>query len=114
MKDKRKLKRRHLIYYLRVIDKMTEKLIGFLVNITPQGIMIMSEEPIPVGKTFRLQALVPSTPGSKTYLEFDARSKWCDRSINTDFYDAGFELLNVDSDVFLAIQDIINELGFND
>lgn len=114
MKDKRKLKRRHLIYYLRVVDKATGNLLGFLVNITPQGIMIMSENPIPVGKTFRLQALVPDVTGEKTYLEFDAQSRWCERSINTDFYDTGFELLNVDSDAFLSIQDIINELGFND
>ncbi|MCX8044191.1 MAG: PilZ domain-containing protein [Desulfobacterota bacterium] len=114
MREKRKLKRRHLIYYLKVTDRQSGKLIGFLVNITPEGIMIMSEEPIPVGKLFHLQILVPSETDEKAHLQFDARSKWCERSVNTDFYDTGFELLNVTSRDFLAIEKIIAELGFED
>jgi hypothetical protein len=114
MKDKRRLKRRHLIYYLQVTDRSTGALIGFLVNISPQGIMIMSEHPLPVGKQFNLQLLLPSTTGEKEYLQFDALSKWCKQSINTDFYDIGFELLNVSVSDFDAIQNIIYELGFND
>jgi hypothetical protein len=46
MQEKRKLKRRHLIYYLRVFEKNTDTLLGYLVDITPEGIMIMSESPV--------------------------------------------------------------------
>ena len=114
MPDKRKLKRRHLIYYLRVTERGTGALVGFLVNITPQGIMIMSEEPIPEGKTFELQLLVPGETTQRRYLQFKARSLWCKKSVNTDFYDSGFELQNINVNEFSEIENIIHELGFND
>lgn len=114
MGGNRKLKRRHLIYYLKVMDRDTGELLGFLVDITTQGIMIMSERPIKTGGTFHLQILLPSSDDERKYLNFDARSKWCERSINTDFFDIGLELMNVNMDAFEAIEKIISELGFND
>ena len=52
--DKRQLKRVHLIYYLRIFDNDAGTAIGHLVDITTQGIMIISEEPVPAGKDFSL------------------------------------------------------------
>jgi len=112
--EKRKLKRRHLIYYLKVKDRDTEKSIGFLVDITTQGIMLMSEFPLDVGTTYHLKVLVQSEEDETKYLFFDAKSKWCERSVNTDFYDSGLELINVAPDDFIQIQKIIDELGFKD
>jgi len=51
MKDKRKIDRRFLLYYMRVYDAGTQKQIGNLVDITPRGIMVGSEHPLPEGKT---------------------------------------------------------------
>jgi hypothetical protein len=92
----------------------SNKLLGFLVNITKRGIMIMSERPIKTGKTFHLQILIPSDDEKKNHLKFAARSIWCERSVNTDFYDTGLELMNVNIDQFEAIDNIITELGFNE
>ena len=114
MRDKRKLKRRHLLYYLKVMDRDSDALIGFLVDITTQGIMIMSESPIKTGILFHLKILLPTEDMNKKYLNFDAKSMWSERSINTDFYDTGFELINVNSKDFASIEKIIYQLGFND
>ncbi len=114
MVEKRKIKRRHLIYYLKVLETKTNEVLGYLVDITTQGIMIMSEEPIEVDKTFHLKMLVQSEMSNKEYLQFDATSKWCRKSINSDFYDSGFELLNMPTDDFKKIEEIIEELGFRD
>ncbi len=116
MGEHRKLKRRHLIYYLKVMDRDTGEILGFLVDITTQGIMIMSEQPIKTGRTFHLQLLIPSDEDAaeKKYLRFDARSRWSERSINTDFYDTGLELININIEEFETIEKIIHELGFDD
>ena len=52
MHEKRKIKRVHLIYYLRLFDKQTNNQVGHLVDITTEGIMMISEEPIEIGKDF--------------------------------------------------------------
>lgn len=113
-KEQRKLQRRHLIYYLTVIDTETDQALGFLVDITTNGIMLMSEAPIETGKVFHLKILLQTDLSEKQYLNFDARSKWCKNSINSDIYDTGFELLNVKVEEFKDIEEIIDSLGFND
>ncbi len=112
MLEKRKQKRRHLIYYLAVMEQSTDFSIGFVVDVTQQGIMIMSSMPLAVNKTYHLKMLVNEDGADKTYLYFDASSKWCHKSPNSDFYDTGFELLNLEPGAFREIEAIIDELGF--
>ncbi len=112
--EKRKLKRRHLIYYLTVLEKDTDRVIGFLVDITTNGIMIMSEFPIKNETVLHLKVLLQTEMSKKEYMHFDAKSVWCERSINGYSYDTGLELLDVDPKDFSEIEKIITELGFND
>jgi hypothetical protein len=112
--ERRKLKRRHLIYYLRVFDRNNNKLIGHLVDITPEGVMLISEEPIPLGQIFRLKMLLPSRIGGREEWHFDAESRWCDKDINPDFYDTGFALITVEKRDMKVIEDLIQGFGFKD
>ena len=111
--NKRRMQRRHLIYYLEAIDRNTDKSIGFLVDITTEGIMLMSETPIETGKMFHLRILLKTDLSEKKYLNFDGKSKWCKKSINTEIYDTGFELINAEISEFKEIEEIIDALGFN-
>ena len=60
MPDRRRHKRRHLIYYLEVFDDATDRLIGHVVDITMKGIMLTSEEPIELNSTLRLRIELPA------------------------------------------------------
>ena len=112
-KDKRKLKRRHLIYYLTVLERDTDVVVGYLVDITTKGIMIMSDNKVEPGTTLHLKILLQTEMSDKEYLHFDARSKWCEKSPSGNSYDSGLELLNVKPESFRDIEKIIEELGFN-
>jgi len=112
MLEKRKLNRRHLIYYLAVMEQGTDISIGFVVDITQQGIMVMSSMPLAVDRVYHLKMLVNEDDAKHKYLYFDASSKWCNKSPNSDFYDTGFELLNLDTSAFGELDAIIEELGF--
>ncbi|MFC1592012.1 PilZ domain-containing protein [Thermodesulfobacteriota bacterium] len=111
--EKRKLKRRHLIYYLTVQDTETNQVLGFLVDITTRGVMLMSDNPIEPGTDLSLKILLQTEMSSREYLYFDARAVWCEKSINENSYDTGLELLNVAPEDFREIEKIIEELGFN-
>ena len=52
MEEKRKHKRVNLIYYLEIFDNTTDKHLGYLVDITPEGLMMISEEQMPSGEDF--------------------------------------------------------------
>ena len=114
MRDKRKLKRRHLIYYLHIQERASGKPVGFLVDISTDGIMIMSENPFAVGTVLELKILLESELSAKQYLSFDAEALRCEKSINGSTYDIGCKLLNLSPEDYREIEMIIDELGFND
>jgi hypothetical protein len=114
MPERRKLKRRHLIYYLRIFDRATGRLLGHLVDLTPDGMMMMSERPVRVGRTVGLRMVIPGTAASDQTIEFDATSKWTSQDVNPDFYDTGFELSGITRKQLARIETLIDDFGFRD
>jgi hypothetical protein len=112
--DNRKLKRRHLIYYLRVYDAVNEQLIGHLVDVTTEGMMLISELPIPTNKTFTFRMILPDEILSKPDIVIEARSIWCKKDVNPDFYATGLTILKIDPDDLVVIDSLIRKYGFND
>ena len=114
MKDKRKIKRRYLLYYMRIFDAATQHQIGNLVDITPRGIMIVSEQPRPEGETLRLRMELTDEVAEKPFMEFKALTRWCEPDIIPNLYNTGFEILDLTPDDAKIIQRIIMEFGFRD
>lgn len=111
---RRKLKRRHLIYYLRIYDQSSSCLLGHLVDINTAGIKLMSENLIEVGKSFKCEIVLPTEFGGHKRIVFDAYSIWCKKDINPDFYATGFEISNISRDDINLIEVLIDEFGFRD
>jgi len=110
--DRRKTQRKYLIYYLRVFDQNTGNLVGHIVDISPEGVMLISESPIEVDMVFQFRMDLPTDTG-KTHADFSARSIWCQRDANPDFYDTGFHLLEIEEGDVSAIEQLIRLYGFN-
>jgi len=112
MQEKRSIDRRHLIYYLRIFNRPNKRLLGHIVDITPEGIMLMSEKPIPVNKDFKLRMYLSEVMLGKSYLDIDARSLWCKPDINPDFFDTGFVISNLTFNDSKIINELIDQYGF--
>ncbi len=114
MKDIRALKRRHLIYYLDVFDNKNEKMLGKLVDITTRGIKLVSRQPIDIDRDYSLRLIFPEGYFRSRDLSFEAKSVWSANDINPDFYDTGFEVINIDRESRRVIRRLIDLVGFND
>lgn len=112
--DRRTLKRRHLIFYLRVWEITDDRLLGHLVDITPEGLMLISERPIGIGQEFDLEIRFPDSEGELKPLRFRSICRWSDNDINPAFYDSGFEFLEKSPEEVETIQTIIETYGFQD
>ena len=110
--DKRQLKRIHLIYYLRIFDSNTGENIGHLVDITIQGLMMISEAPVPTGQEFSLKMQLPGTITGREEIEFSAQSLWCKKDIKPDFYVTGYKINNIAAQEAKTITALINAYGF--
>ena len=114
MNENRRLKRWHLIYYLRVFNQDTGSLLGHIVDVSTGGMKVVSENPIPTEKDFRLRMEVPQEGGSAEGVLLNAHSLWCSKDANPDFYATGFRLVNPDRAIIKLIYDIIEDLSFSD
>ncbi len=110
--DRRSIRRRHLIYYLRVWDLNTDQLLGHIVDINTGGFMLISEKPIEPDQTFRLEIHWNTPDDSKIQIQFQATSRWSSNDINQAFFDTGFELIGQVEDVLKPIREMIEEYGF--
>ncbi|MCP4753770.1 MAG: PilZ domain-containing protein [Proteobacteria bacterium] len=114
MEEKRHIKRKHLVYYLRVFDTQNDKAIGRMLDITNKGMMIFGEDRLPLNKVYSLKLVLPDTIGGKEVITFEAESLRCEKDVNPDFYNTGFKIISIVEDDILTIQRLIERFGFND
>ena len=113
MVERRRLRRRHLIYYLRVFNHNTGRLMGHLVDLTEEGIMVISEAPIETDVLFQLRMVLPEELDSRKELDFKARSLWCKKDLNPDFYDTGFQLIDVSAGDARLLENLIQTFAMD-
>jgi hypothetical protein len=114
MEERRRLHRRHILFYSRVFDRKTGVFLGYLGNMNEGGLMIISEEPIPVDETFLLRIDLPEDIYSTTVLNFEAKSVWSRKDIDPNFYNTGFQLVEITEEGKEIINQIVEDYGFRD
>ncbi len=112
--DRRQIKRRHLIYYLRVWDTDYEQLLGHVVDISSEGLMLLSDQPIPKDKEFSMEIRLPDLEGNPQKIDFRAACCWSSNAVNQSFYDSGFSFLNSAPEAIDTVRQLIKEYGFKD
>ncbi len=114
MEERRKLKRKYLMFYSRIFDRSIGKMIGYLSDMHVEGAMVISEDPIETSKVYRLRMDLPEDAFQQNHIDFEARAVWCKRDVNPNFFMAGFQLLNITPADEEIIQQIVREYGFRD
>ena len=114
MEERRNLRRRHVIYYSRVYERKTGELIGHVMDITPEGIKLISEQAIPLQKRFHFRIDLPDDITLKEFMYFEAESIWCSPDVNPDFYNTGFRVFNMSADDAAFLNRMIDETGLRD
>jgi len=88
-----RIKRHQLPYYLQVFNRQTDQPIGYIGNISPDGLLLISQFPLLVGGHFDMRIKVPLDEGVVEFVDFSATCQWSRRDISPDSYDSGFALV---------------------
>ena len=108
----RRQPRHPLIYYLKVFDCASGEQIGFLGDITDEGVMVMSEQPLPVDHDYVLEIRNQSGRNQTRNVRCAGHSVWSHGELDPDYFATGFRLCNLDGETERAIQALIREIGF--
>lgn len=107
-----RIERHQLPYFLRVFNSVTDKPIGFLGNVSEDGLMLISQLPMMVGVDFQLRLKIPSSDGCQQTIDFSACCVWCHEDATPLHYDAGFILLQPPVEFGLLVQALRQYFSF--
>lgn len=105
--EKRRLDRRDFSLYMNVLDELTGKVLGTLIDISTGGFRLESKRPVPLNVDIRLRIEHTNEISSKSFIVFTARTRWCQRdSIDRSIYNIGFQITDMipsDFDIFVQM-----------
>ena len=114
MADRRKLKRRHLVYYLRVVNAETNRELGHVMDVTPDGLLVMSKHRVQVGRRLKLRMTLPGGADEEQRLRFEGVTVSTGKDVCPGFYDTGVKVKRLTRRDLSAIRSLLDDHGFRD
>lgn len=88
----RSIKRHQLPYYLKVFNRITDKPMGYIGNVSLDGLLLISQLPLLVGARFDMRLKIPGHAAPR-YIDFSATCQWSREDVTPGYYDSGFALV---------------------
>ncbi len=114
MNERRKLPRRHLIFYLRLLDAQTGELLGYLGDISAGGLLMISEKPFAVGRKLKVRMMLPHEVEGQESVEMDAEVRRCAPDYNPAFQAVGMEVKDLPDETLRLLARLLQDMGFRD
>ncbi len=108
-------RRRKLLFYLDIIDQETHKLLGHLGDISKDGIMIITDKPIPFENVKQIKIQLPDFEEefTKKYIEVEVEKRWVKPDNNPNLYRIGCRFIKVNEEDLQTIEHVQEVLGFS-
>ncbi|NOY97659.1 MAG: PilZ domain-containing protein [Chloroflexi bacterium] len=113
MEERRKLPRKYLMAYSCVFNHHDGQLLGYLCDLTIDGLMVISKEAVQPETQLELRIDLPEVPlFPKRRLLLQARAIWCRPDVDPRLYNIGFQFLEVPPDDGSIIEQMIDAYEF--
>lgn len=113
MQERRKEERKQLMAYTQVFDLYGGFLLGYLGDLTLQGAMVIGEKQIAVDTEITLAIELPELKNiTATRITIPVRVVWVQQDISPEFFNIGFEFLEVPPEKSSIFQSIIDTYEF--
>ncbi len=111
MIEKRKSHRKIADEVLEICDQITGMPVGRVVNISAEGLMLLSQEPIMTGSVYQLDLQMPPSEAETDprHIIFGAEAVWTSEASQPESFWTGFRIIDISSEDVLAIDDLILE-----
>ena len=109
MDERRKDSRRRLRHQLMVLHPASGQLLGYLRNITKNGLRLIGAAPIKPGEMLSCKILLPERLGGATHILVEAQCVWSQKDQLSGFHESGFRIVKTPQDAISIIARLIEE-----
>ncbi|MGH8447960.1 PilZ domain-containing protein [Pseudomonas sp.] len=113
MFTERRIERHQLPCFLQVFNRLTDKPIGFLGNVSEEGLMLISQIPMMVDVDFELRLKIPGLEGGFQAIDLTATCLWSHEDINPQHYDSGFHVRQAPEEYGQLITALLRYFSFD-
>lgn len=111
MDERRKLERKYLTFFSRVIDRRNGQLIGYLADMTTGGAMLICDKPLEINQVLHMRIDLPEGYARET-LDLNARVVWSQPEQDPDTFRTGLQLMNITPEEISLLGRLVAEFGF--
>ncbi|MEJ2755088.1 MAG: PilZ domain-containing protein, partial [Gammaproteobacteria bacterium] len=108
MHEQRAIQRILLPCYLQVHNRITNRPLGFIVNLSQQGMCIVSKKRLLTHALFELTIEFPQPLNGIGRFDLQALSHWCTNEVEPEYYDTGFSFTKPPKDLDVLV-DALNQ-----
>lgn len=108
MEERRKEIRKYLNYFSRVTDRETGFVLGYLVDLTTGGALLVGNIPLNPGTIFQLRVDLPEGKFKQNQLDLDAKAVWCQPDSDPELYRTGLRLLTNEPGDMLILERLLS------
>ena len=106
MSEGRQQVRKKTSDYFIVYNRVTDEMVGRILDLSETGAMMITAKEMPVPNHLQCRMHLPDRINGKPIVVFDIESKWCRRNIRFDWYETGYQFVNISDEA----QEIIRRL----
>lgn len=92
---------------LEIYDQITGVKLGKVVNISAEGLMLLSDEPIECNSVFQLDVQLPRLIKQHSRIAFGAEAVWSSPAAQPGSHWTGFRIIDASDDDAVAIDELI-------
>lgn len=108
---KRSRERKEINQVIPITDVINDREIGELINITVEGIMMISDENIETQSIFQYSLKLPGPINGLETLEIGVDCLWCRKAEDYSRYWAGFQIIDASAETIAVIENLIEHYG---
>ena len=105
--EQRKIPRKIANEVLEIHDQITGAKLGKVVNISAEGLMLLSDEPIETGSVYQLDIVLPRIIKQRSRIAFGAEAVWTSPAAQPGSHWTGFRIIDSSDDDTVAIDELI-------
>lgn len=103
----RRLKRQEIATHVTITNSLTGELVGELVNITVEGLMIISDDEVDTNSIFQFTLALPEKIERATELNLGVDCLWCRKAENFNRYWSGYQIIDASPEALRTIDALI-------
>ena len=111
MEDYRHRPRKNTPHLVKVINQDTGKTVGRVVDITADGMMLVTKDKIRKGTLYNFRIILPVMVHHRSDVCLEAKSVWAKADTNSEYSKCGFKFINLAGEEGFLLEDVMHKLN---